>query len=418
MGSRGVGLAAPVPVLFVEKSIGLSGSTISLCTLLKRLDRRLFEPHVVVSRPEQQAYLKRLVPDVEVILLGPRRWPRNGTTSQPVWRRRLRAIVDTAVATLPYAGALAQLARRRRIALIHQNNGFDEAAVLASRLLHVPLVAYQRGNEWDSRLVRLLAPRVTRYLANSEATRQSLLALGVSPDRVHVVYPPVVLSDFPAARERHVGRVWGSAGESGAGFGIVGQLQRWKGQHVFLQASQLVLGAVPDARAWVVGGAVEGHRAYAFELKRLAQSLGIADRVVFTGFVHDVPAVLALLDVVVHASIAPEPFGRVIVEAMAMGKAVVASDAGGPREIIDEGRTGLLVPPGDHERLAGAVIALLKDRGLAGRLGEAGCRAASRFSPEEHARRIQDVYFEVLDGLGRGAVGASEAGYPGEREVP
>ncbi len=402
----------PVPLALIENSIGLSGSTLSLCTLVKRLDRSRFAPHVVVARPEQEAYLRaRLDPAIPIARIAQRtgfkasRWARRGRVLP-----RLAALLDLAFVTLPYAAALRRFIRRNRIRLVHHNNGFDVAAVPLCRVMGLPLVAYQRGNEWHSWIVRRLAPLVPRYVANSEATRDDLVALGIAPERISVVYPPVDLDDFgTAARsESAPSRAAYGVPADAPCFGIVGQLQEWKGQKVFLRAARRVLETRPEAHAWVIGDTPAGGEAYGAELRELARTLGIADRVVFTGFVADVPGALRLLDVVVHASVHPEPFGRVIVEAMLVGRPVVAADAGGPREIIEPGRTGLLAPPADDAALAAAIGRLLADRRLAADIAEAGRRDATRrFSAEEHARIIQSIYDCVL-AAGAGAAAEGE----------
>ncbi|HKZ05060.1 MAG TPA: glycosyltransferase [Methylomirabilota bacterium] len=410
----------PVPLALIENSIGVSGSTLSLTTLVKRLDRRRFAPHIVVARPEQEAYLRaRLDPAIPITRIGKRAgvkaagWARRGRLLP-----RVAALLDLLLVTLPYALALRRFLRQHRIELVHQNNGFDIAAVPLCWAMRLPLVAYQRGNEWHSRLVRRLAPLASCYVANSGATRDDLVALGVPPALISVVYPPVDLQDFdttasgaPPSRAAH-----GVPADAPC-FGILGKLQGWKGQTVFLRAARRVLDAQPDARAWIVGDAPAGEEAFAAELRGLARALGIADRVVFTGFVADVPGVLRCLDVVVHASVAPEPFGRVIVEAMMMGRPVVATDAGGPREIIEDGRTGLLVPRGDEASLANAIGRLLGDRALADAMGEAGRREATRrFSAAEHALTMQSVYDRVLVARARpsptGNVQPSPSGAP------
>lgn len=406
----------PADVLLVEKSIGLSGSTISLCTLLNHLDRSRWEPHVVLSRPEQEVYVRAAVrqpTDIVVIAPGPGLRVGNGMRSALV--RRALVLVNLLAVTLPYALRLRRFGRQRGVKLVHQNNGFDVGALFAARWLGVPLVAYQRGPEWDSPTVRRLAPRVDHYLANSEATQVNLVSLGVPAEKITVAYPPIELANFanPASPAPP-----GNTGD-GPSFGIVGQLQAWKGQRVFLRAAQRVLEALPQARAWVVGGSPVGHEDYAEELHDLASRLGIADKVIFTGFVSDVASVLHRLDVVVHASVEPEPFGRVIAEAMVAGKPVVASDAGGPREVIEHGRTGMLVEPGNHEALAGAVVALLQDRAAADRLAQAGREVAvRRFSAEGSAEVVQNTY----DTLTRRAFGTVRDGLtdrkPLRMEVP
>jgi glycosyltransferase involved in cell wall biosynthesis len=179
-------------------------------------------------------------------------------------------------------------------------------------------------------------------------------------------------------------------------------LLKWKGHDVFLKAARLVMEAVPNARAFVIGEVPDGTTQYRDELVRLARELGIESRTVFTGFRKDIPELIQLLDVVVHASVEPEPFGRVIAEGMAMGKPVVAAMNGGPLEIIRDGQTGFLVPSGDLEKLAHRIIGLLTDRSRAEALGRnARQDAVARFSPRSHARLVERVYENVLATHGR-----------------
>jgi len=410
-GGPSSGTGSPVDVLFIEYSMGLSGSTMSLCVLLNHLDEHAFRPHVVVSRPEQAQYLRshlRGSIDIEVIAPGSglkgAGWLQRALGApggRLGWLKRLArrviACLDIVAVEIPYALRLRRFARQRRIALIHQNNGFDLGAILLAKLLGTPLIAYQRGGEWDSSTVRRLAPRVNRYIANSTATRDVLLALGIPAGRVSVIYPPLDLADFDHRRPAALSRSAFGLDATTPCFGIVGILLAWKGQDVFLRAARRVFERFPNARAFVVGGPPAGGDSYEAELKGLARELGIADRVIFTGFRADIPELLKLLDVVVHASISPEPFGRVIVEAMAMRRPVVASRAGGPLEIIEDNRNGFLVPPGDDEALASRVIALFEDRALSARIADAAYQdVVSRFSADRHARDVQQIYETVL----------------------
>ena len=397
-------------VLFIENSIGLSGSTMSLCTLLNYLDPDVIEAHIVLSRPEQDAYmLGHLRRPGALVVIGPRR----STNQAPVVKRllerfdrrpalrrlvlRAASLIDLVAVTLPYVWRLHRYAKARGVRLIHQNNGFDLASLVLARLLRVPLVAYQRGDEWNSFVVRFLARGIRHFIANSATTRASLLALRVPSGKISVIYPPLDLDTFQVERVSNVTRATFGLDASCPCFGIVGMLLPWKGHAVFLRAAAQVLERLPNARALVVGAVPRREKAYTEELRALAQELGIADRVIFTGFRDDVPRMLALLDVVVHASTEPEPFGRVIAEAMAMRRPVIATRAGGPTEIIEDGRTGFLVPPGDVAALADQITTLLKDSALAGRIAEAGYEEArERFSAEAHSALVQGLYDSVL----------------------
>ena len=179
--------------------------------------------------------------------------------------------------------------------------------------------------------------------------------------------------------------------------GIVGRISPWKGQDVFLRAFAL---AFPDsgARARIVGGALFGEEAYGETLMALADELGIAERVDFTGHVDDVAAELAGLDIAVHASTIPEPFGQVVVEAMAAGVPVVATNAGGPAEVVSDGVDGLLFPMGDVEGLAERLTRLARDGELRRRLVDGGRKTAATYAPPVIAAEVEDIYRQVLGG--------------------
>ena len=153
--------------------------------------------------------------------------------------------------------------------------------------------------------------------------------------------------------------------------GIIGRLTPWKGQDVFLRAFAK---AVPDPKitAVVIGAAMFGEERYEQELRALAATLGLGERVEFTGFREDVPAEMARLDLLVHASVLTEPGATVVFEAMAAGLPVIAARSGGAAEHIDDGVHGLLHTPGDVDALAAAMRRAIDDAPLRRRLAAAG----------------------------------------------
>ena len=154
---------------------------------------------------------------------------------------------------------------------------------------------------------------------------------------------------------------------------------------------------MPEVRGVVVGDAPPELPAYRQELEQLAEQLGLARTVSFVPFQTELAAVMSALDVAVLASTSPEPFGRVLIEAMAAGKPVVASDSGASREIVDDGQQGILFPPGDDLALANALNRLLSDRSLAAEMGGRGQRrAAERFDSAQYVAGVEAVYRDVL----------------------
>jgi glycosyltransferase involved in cell wall biosynthesis len=180
-------------------------------------------------------------------------------------------------------------------------------------------------------------------------------------------------------------------------FGVFGRLQRWKGQDVFVEAAAEVARRVPQARLAIVGGSVFGLEPEFLEgLRRRAAELGLGDRLIFTGFRKDVARLMAACDVVCHTTRVAEPFGMVVIEAMALGRPVIATRGGGPSEIIDPDVSGVLVPPEDPRALAAAMAALAED---AGRRQAIGARGAARVRESFTIDRMASELVAHLDAL-------------------
>ena len=171
-------------------------------------------------------------------------------------------------------------------------------------------------------------------------------------EKAVVVYNGISPEPFDAVQSCDVERLRWQLGLEGKFIvGVFGRLSPWKGQHIVIDA----LRGLPDTHILLVGEALFGEQAYADDLRSRADSNGMEDRVHFLGFRRDIPTLMKLVDVVVHASTAPEPFGRVIVEAMLSNRPVIATRAGGVIEIIDNEKTGLLVAPGSVSELLAAI---------------------------------------------------------------
>ena len=261
---------------------------------------------------------------------------------------------------------------------------------IASRIAGKPLVWYLHDiltADHFSALNRLVSVKLgsrfaSRVIANSKASLEAFIQCGGRADRTTVVYNGIDSKPFSgesveeAARRLRSEMGWGTE----PAVGVFSRLAPWKGQHVLLEALPLV----PNLRAIFVGTPLFGDEAlYLKELEAKARELGVSERVWFLGFREDIPALLHAVDFVAHTSVAPEPFGRVIVEGMLAGKPVVAARAGGACEIIENGVTGCLVPPGDPVELASALRRLIEEPKLAARLGCVGREFATRqFSVE------------------------------------
>ena len=282
---------------------------------------------------------------------------------------------------------IAALARARQVSLIF---GWMAASQLlagpAAWLADIPGAWYQVGlprPDWIDRVATFFRARGVLVLSKDVAAAQAQ----VRPHRQTIlVYPGASLERFEAIRgdSPHDLRADLGLPDDGPLIGIVGRLQRWKGMHTAIAAMPFIRSQHPKARLVIVGGAHATEPGYGDELRGLVASHGIEDAVTFAGFQADVPRWMQAMDIIVHAS-DREPFGIVVVEAMALGKPVVAGNAGGPAEIITPGVDGLLAPYGVPSALADAVNRYLDDPALAIRCGTAARARAAEFSARRFA---------------------------------
>jgi len=300
---------------------------------------------------------------------------------------------------LPQARRVARLAKAQQVRLIHCNDAVSTSRVgiLAARLAGLPCVCFARRFDHLGRFERWLARSVDYFVFNSGAVQQHFLEQGEQPARQRVVHNGLDLDDFPLDLDgREVRQELGLKPEAPVA-GIVGRLVGWKGHDIFLRALARVAEELPDLQGLVVGSPEMSCSHLPQELRQLAVSLGLGEAVRFVGHRGDVARVLAAMDLLVHTPIAPEPFGRVLIEGMAAAKPVVASAAGGVLEIVLNGQTGLLVEPGDVQGFAEAMLSLLRHPERAAALGRAGRqRVEAHFTIERYVRQVQEVYGAVL----------------------
>jgi glycosyltransferase involved in cell wall biosynthesis len=380
-------------VVYLDHVAELSGGEIALLRLLPHM--RSVNAHVILAEDGPlAARLTRAGISVEVLPMA--------ASTRDLRRDYVRISADTAAATaktLVYVVRLAWRLRKLRPDIVHTNSLKSGVyGALAAKAAGVPVVWHVRDRIASDylprpavRLVRMLVRQLADgVVANSEATLATLSA--PRRGRVHhVIADSVELSDVPPTPPRNT-----------TTFGMVGRISPWKGQDLFLRA---FAAAFPDGeeRAVLIGSPMFGEEAYERELHELVARLDLVGRVEFRGFREDIWPELASLDVLVHASLIPEPFGQVVLEAMAAGIAVIAPDEGGPATLIADGENGRLFASRDGDSLAAAMRALRDDPQERRRLGESARRAVARYHPDAIAAELQRAYEDVLAGSSRRA---------------
>ncbi len=290
---------------------------------------------------------------------------------------------DLIVANTPKALVIASLAKliSRRPLVYHLHDILSSAHFSYSNI----------------RLLVFLANRfASRVIANSQATLDAFRASG-GRTPASVCYNGFDITPFDRCIANNPSLTAELRSKLGVAddasiIGVFGRLAPWKGQHIAIEAIR----SVPNAHLVIVGEALFGEEDYKSKLFELASSMELHERIHFLGFHADIAPIMQAVDVVVHCSTAPEPFGRVIVEAMLSQKPLIASNAGGVREIVSHGSTGVLVTPDDPAALSAAIAGLLADPN---QMRMVASVARSRARLEFCQDKIVQQYEQVIRGV-------------------
>ncbi|MDP2710963.1 MAG: glycosyltransferase family 4 protein [Solirubrobacteraceae bacterium] len=399
-------------VLYVSHTGVVGGAEHSLLTLLEGLPPDV-EP--ILASPPGALHQRATVSGVRVIEL---RGTDGSFRLHP--SRTVRALLDIARS----AAQVRVIAHQTSADLIHANSVRAGLITVLARatggpptVVHVRDVLPQGRAARAIRRVILRGARCTICISQHVAYR---FVLPGSRDAVVAVHNGVDLGLFdPDVHDRETMREsLGLTGQDQA-MAVLAQITPWKGQDNAVAALAAILPTNPTARLFLIGEAkfISGdtrldNRAFHTELIEQAQRLGIDRAVELLGERHDVPALLHAMDIVLVPSL-EEPFGRSVIEAMAMERAVIATNTGGPVEIIDHGVTGLLAPPRDVEAWSRMIRKLLDDRELRAVLGRrARASLIGRFDQSSHVTQIVGIYraaINVDSSCGRGsATGAHQ----------
>lgn len=382
-------------VVVVNHTSAISGAEVSLLDLIGGL---VAETRVTVAVPEgplavrarERGAAVEIIPAVEGSLrLHPRHTP------------------GSVAAIAGAARSIRRIARASGSQVVHANSfRAGLAASLAARfgaprpLVHLhdclpPTAAAKATQQVLSRSARMI-------LANSQYTAGCFNG-GHSRAPVEVVHNPIDLDRFdPAPIDRAEARRELGLAEDQTALAVLAQITPWKGQDTAVETVRLLRERGRDVRL-LVAGEVKFRRpltrydndAFLRELRKSVRSLGLEDSVSFTGECRDAPRLLRAVDIVLVPSWA-EPWGRVVVEAMAMGTPVVATSVGGTRELIEDGRDGLLAPPREPAAWASAVERVMDDSDLRKRVAAAGMETARRFRADTYVEEIVRLYRDAI----------------------
>jgi len=388
----------PVRVLIVDTAIAFGGTLAVARNLLKHLDRSVVNASLVSACSDGfvthgfagDADIRLLAPPIDYVKL--QSW-KQSIRKRFRWAPLRRSLEVAAMATeilanMSYVIRLAHMCRKQRVDVLHANNAAMEP-LWAARLLGIPIVSHLHGFIYlpMERSRRRSFQHVRAFISISRAVTESAVNAGIDQARIHEI--PNFVERVPKALPPPM--------PTDLAIGIFGRVTQWKGQKEFLRAAMQVLAKFPGLRVYIVGDASDGDPKYLAECRELALSSPFGGQIDFTGLVTDVATFYRKCTVVVHASIEPEPFGMVLIEAMAEARPVVASILGAPSEIIQDGVEGYLVDPKDPDAMGSRISTLLADPALATDMGVKGHKKVLRdYDPDAAARRFERVYMEVV----------------------
>jgi glycosyltransferase involved in cell wall biosynthesis len=281
--------------------------------------------------------------------------------------------------------------RERAAHLVHTHSSVDSwLATLGAHSLHLPVVRSRHVSIPIRRGRALIYRLADRVITSGTTVKAMIEATGIPARRVVAIPAGIDSARFhDGVSGRGVRAQFGLAGPL---VGLVANIRGSKGHQYLLEAAPRVLAERPDTRFLIVGDGVGFD-----EVRRRVAALGLADRVVMTGFRRDVPEVMAALDVLVLPSVRSEAAPQVIPQALAVGTPVIGTAVGGIPEIVRDGETGRLVPPGDAKALAEAILEVLRDPARARAMAKRGqALVQERFTFEATMRATTAVYEELL----------------------
>lgn len=394
-------------ILFIDQAVSFGGSLVVLGALVGSLDRGRFKP-VVITEVQNELAGHYIGGDVVKLRVN---HVMNYHDREIIKKKisksnllpgffkkiilRLVVLADLFLNSI-YILRIARIIRRYSVDIVHMNNGFGNTeAILASRLTGTRVLIHLHGFGKIYKMTSRLIPNISRFIAISYFIKNSAVNNGIPENMVEVVHNPVIPHPVEKYKIDELKKRYGLKDDDWI-FGIVGRVIPWKGQLEFLKAAKHVLRQFPNAKAVIVGDKSDGDADYYNHIKDFVRQEGIEERVVFTGYIQDIHPVYEILDVLVHTSIEPEPFGLVITEALSHETPVICSDLGAPKELIKDGIDGFIVDPFNESLLADRIKELLQNKGLRRKMGKAGKdRIMNEFNIDKFIHEFEAVYDRI-----------------------
>lgn len=296
------------------------------------------------------------------------------------------------------------LIRQKDVEVVHVNELFDIPGLIAGKLAGTKTICHTRviieRPIWLRRLLlKSVASFADKIICVSKAVRQKMFG-GIDSNKIETIYNP------GPDRENFSPEQYSSGGKrNGLGLkkdhfivGLVSKFTENKGQINLVKAAKMIDNeGIDDIRYIFVGGKVSGHEEYYQKVVELTREKGLSNKIIFTGYRKDVPAIVNVCDVMVHIPIHHDPFPGVVLEAMAMEKPIIASDSGGVSEEFEDGKSGILIPRNDPSSLAKKILLLYKDEARRKKIGNYAREFLNaNFTWGKYLSQLEEVYNDLI----------------------
>jgi glycosyltransferase involved in cell wall biosynthesis len=393
-------------ILFVEQNQDgtVGGSYYSLLYLVRALGKNKYDP--VVMFYENNHMIQRFVGENCRTIIYNKPVGKTFNPFHPILnlptKMAQKAYNFVNVSLVPLVNFIHFIINHN-IDLIHLNNSASMGWewLLASKLLGKKCITHERGFMKFSRLAIKRSRHFDKIICVSNAVRKSLHMKGLGKN-VITIYDGMDLNEFAGRIKKNAESVRNEFGVYGSTplIGMVGNFREWKGQRIVVESLAIIKDKYPDIVCLLVGDVATTNAVdikYFQEIKEEINTRHLYKNIIITGYRDDVPDLMNACDIIIHSSVEPEPFGMVVIEAMLLKKPVIATKHGGPKEIINDGVSGYLIPPGNPGILAEKIDFLLQYSEIGNKLGEnAFCRVAEKFSMERFSKSINRLYENIF----------------------
>jgi glycosyltransferase involved in cell wall biosynthesis len=388
-------------ILFVEQNNDgtIGGSHYCLLYLIQRLDRKLYEPVTIFY--ENISLLDRFEREGDTFVM---KKAKSLSLKIDVLRKLLNMLL-----TVSFIVKCFFCLKSKRIDLVHLNNtvavGYD-TWLIAAMIAGIPCITHDRTflrfEKLNLNFFKLLSKKYTKVLTVSNVIRDNLIDQGFNPSIVETVYDGIDADEYCKRVNKNKEEILAEFNIDSKTYiiGLIGNIREWKGQELLIDSLNILQWQIPKFHCLLVGDVAKNSDAdlkFKEKLIKKISKYGLSDKVIFTGYRSDVPDIINALDVQINASIEPDPFPHVILEGMSLGKVVVATNLGGARESIDDGKTGYLVSSKDPLEMAEKIKHVLLDKKLKEAMSNnARERVKKLLSIERNVMQTQDIYQSIM----------------------